>query len=209
MAVGHGRDPGGGTERGAALDRAAQGFQLLRRLGAVDQLRPARRPRQRPGVEQAGGTAAVPLGQRAVRPVGGGRDQAGAHGVALDVAADGDQMRVVLDQEALVAALVEMALAEGAVAAVAGLGVALGQAADEAGEVAVGVGPQDEMPVVGHQAPGEQPHAGARTLLGQELGEGAVVDLVVEQGCARVGAVQHVVDEAADVGAGGAGHGGG
>jgi hypothetical protein len=68
--------------------------------------------------------------QRAVRPVGGRGDQPGAQGVALDVAADGQQMHVVLDQERLVAALVQMALAARAVLAVPGLGVVLGQPAD-------------------------------------------------------------------------------
>ena len=76
-----------------------------------------------------------------MRPVGGRGDEAGAQRVALDIAAHRHQMGVVLDQERLVAALVEMALAEGALAAVAGLGVALGQPADEAGEIAFMVPP--------------------------------------------------------------------
>lgn len=88
----------------------------------------------------------------------------GARWIALDVAADGHQMRVVLDQERLVAALVEMALAAGAVP---GLGVALGQPAHEAAKIAIGMRPEHEMPVVGHQAPGEQTHAAALALLGE------------------------------------------
>ena len=115
-------------------------------------------------------------------------------------------MGVVLDQERLVAALVEMALAARAVAAVPGLGVALRQATDETAEIAVRVRPQDEVPVVGHQAPGEQTHAATCPLLGEELAEAAIVDLVVEQRGAGVGAVEDVVDEAADVGPGCAWH---
>ena len=134
-------------------------------------------------------------------------DQAGAQRVALDIAADGDEVRVVLDQERLVAALVEMALAGGAVAAVPGLGMALGQAADEAAQIAVDARPEDEVPVVGHQAPGEQAHARPGPFLGEQGGELAVVDLVVEQGRPGIGAVEHMVDQAADVGTGGAWHG--
>ena len=57
------------------------------------------------------GTAPAPLGQRAVRPIAGRGHQPGAQRVALDIAADRQQMGVVLEQERLAAALVEMALA--------------------------------------------------------------------------------------------------
>lgn len=92
-------------------------------------------------------------------------------------------------------------------AAVLGLGVALGLPAHEAPEIAVGTPPEHEMPVVGHQAPGEQPHAAALALLGEQFGEATVVGLVVEQRRPGVGAVEHVLDETADVGPGCAGHG--
>ena len=65
-------------------------------------------------------------------------------------------MAVVLDQEGLVAAVIKMPLPMGAVAAVPGLGVALGQAAREPAEIAVDGPPEVEMPVVGYQASGEQ-----------------------------------------------------
>jgi hypothetical protein len=104
--------------------------------------------------------------------------------------------------------VVEVALAARAVPAVPDLGVALGQPADEAAELAVRPRPQDQVPVVGHHAPGEQPHAGACALLTDEFGEAAVVGLVLEQRRAGVGAVEDGVDEAADIGAGCAWHGG-
>ena len=60
---------------------------------------------------------------------------------------------------------------------------------------------------MGGQAPGEQAHAAAGALLGEQVREAAVGGLVVEQRGAGVGAVEHVLDEAADIGAGRAGHG--
>ena len=86
--------------------------------------------------------------------------------------------------------------------AVTGLGVALGQATDEAAEIAIRARPKDQVPVVRHEAPGEQPHARTATLLGEQAGEVAVVAHVVEQRRPRIGAVENVVDQTADVGAG-------
>ena len=58
-------------------------------------------------------------------------------------------MPVVLHQERLVAALVEMSLPARAVAAVPSLGVPLGQAAHEAAEIAVAMRPEDEVQWLG------------------------------------------------------------
>ena len=76
------------------------------------------------------------------------------------------------------------------------------QAADEAAEVAVAARPEHEVPVVGHQAPGERPHRGAGALLGQQFRELSVLGLVVEQGGPGIGPVEHMVDETTGVGGG-------
>lgn len=83
-----------------------------------------------------------------------------------------------------------------------GLRVALGQPAHEAVGVPFGPGPQDEVPVIAHQAPNEQ----AYTETCVHLCQLAVVDLVVRLGCACVGAVHPVVDDGAYVGLQGAQH---
>ena len=103
------REPPRVAERRAAQDGSTQRVQLLWRLATVDQFGPTRRARDRPGVEQARCTAGAQLRQRAARSCRGGGDQAGAQRIALDIVTDGNQMRVVLDQELLVAPLMDVA----------------------------------------------------------------------------------------------------
>ena len=67
--------------------------------------------------------------------------------------------------------------------------------------------PQHQVPVVGHEAVGEDEDAGDGLLhLGEEGDEGVVVAGGVEEPLAAVAAVEHVVDDAADGLAGAAGH---
>jgi hypothetical protein len=105
---------------------------------------------------------------------------------------------VILNGEGLEATLVKMTGADCAAMGMPACGVCQCQPAREFGEFAVGARPEYEMPVVGHQAIREQARAGPLTRGMQEILEGLVVTIGLENGHARVGAIEDVVDEAAD-----------
>src|SRR5947207_594621 len=69
-----------------------------------------------------------------------------------------------------------------------------------------GAGAEDEVPVVGHDAVGEEVDGGAGVGLGEGELEGGVVLVVAEEGDAGDGAVEDVVDVAGGALAAGAGH---
>ena len=67
-------------------------------------------------------------------------------------------------------------------------------------------GAEDQVPVVGHEAPGEQVHGHGPQRPGQDGGEGGVVGVGLEQCHAPVAAVEGVECPAGGGEAGGAGH---
>ena len=77
------------------------------------------------------------------------------------------------------------------------LGMGQGQPVQERRDLVIGLGPDDEVPMVGHQAVAQQ--AQGATLLGfnQHAQKGSVVTVLAEQGGTSVGPVQDVVDVAA------------
>jgi hypothetical protein len=82
------------------------------------------------------------------------------------------------------------------VVGVPALGVRQRQPAEEARQLPGFFGPQDEVPVVRHQAVGQQAGGGAGLGLLPDALEGPVVLVLEEQGAAAVAAVEGVVDEA-------------
>ena len=199
-----------GAEGAVAVERQANAGQLGFGHGAVDDGSPVWRPVHGPGTErrrlllQAGVAGAV-LGQARPRPVLGPADEFGAEGVGFDVAAQGQEVVVVLDAEVFVAALVEVA-GGAAVVAVVSAGVGEGEPLHEALQVAVGAGAQDEVPVVAHQAPAQQVDVEPREGVGEDVEEGLEVFVLAEDCLAAVAAVQDVVDQAGLDAAAGAGH---
>ncbi len=88
----------------------------------------------------------------------GAGDEFGGERVAFDVAADGEEVFAgggALDGEGFEAALVEVAVADGAVGDAPAHGVGVGEPAEEVGDLGVGGGADDEVPVVGHEGVGE------------------------------------------------------
>lgn len=75
-------------------------------------------------------------------------------------------------------------------------------------EVVIVAWPEDQVKMVGHEAEGEQPHVDAFVGGQQQIEEAAMVLVGVEDLHAAVAAVDDVVADAADGGAGGAWHGG-
>ena len=73
------------------------------------------------------------------------------------------------------------------------------QPVHEIGEFTVFMGPQNQMPMVGHQAVGKQPNAGDVFLrLGEDAQERLVIAILVEDGFAAIASIESMVDIAAD-----------
>ena len=102
-------------------------------------------------------------------------------------------MRIVLDGERLEAALVDVAGAGRVAMGVPTLRVREGQPAGEAGEVVFFSWPNDQMPMVGHHAIREQPHAGPLDRFFEDVLESCVVCVVVKNRHPRIGTVENVV----------------
>lgn len=197
--------PGFGTEGAPATDRQANrldlglGHRAVHKPGpiATTEERVLRHDRCLTGQS---GPQARP------GPVLGPGNQRRAEGVALDVARDGHEMFVVLDRERLEPALPDVS-AMGIMPEIAP-NVRRHQPLHPPREVAVAVGPQDEVEVVGHQAVGEQSHGQPQTRLADDAEEGLVVLRLVEDLGAGVAAIQDVVAKPALAGPPGARHSG-
>jgi len=92
------------------------------------------------------------------------------------------------------AALVEVSPADGTVGDAPAHGVGVGEPAEEAGELGAGTGLDDKVPVVFHEAPGEQGQIDAGPGLQEDAFEGGVVLGLAKKGDAAGGAVEHMVD---------------
>ena len=112
-----------------------------------------------------------------------------------------------MHHEGLKPTLVEMAAAGTAPVGVPALGMGQGEQAHEGGEVIVAPRPEDQVPMIGHEAIGEDTHRHALLHRGQHAFKGAVVLLLFEDGLASVSAVEHMINQTAGGVAVGASHG--
>lgn len=124
----------------------------------------------------------------------GGEGFGAAEGVGFDVAEEGEEVGIGLDGEGFVAVLVEMAGGFGVVSAVA-FDVGIGDPGEIAGQVMVAFGAEDQAPVVGHEAVGEEADVSVDFAVEEDLGEGVVILGFVKDAKAVVAAVDEVVDE--------------
>jgi len=106
-------------------------------------------------------------------------------------------MLVGLDDERLKSPLVDMSATDRVAMRVPALGVGKSQPADKAGKLAVLLRPNNQMPVVGHNAIGKQPHLVAVNGRRQHAHEGVVVFGLLEDRHSSVGAVEHMVNQTA------------
>lgn len=157
---------------------------------------PIRLPRPRPGGKQFAVLlrATEPAGQTAPPPLFGPLHQVGTQGIALDVPRERVKMLVLRDGERLEAALIDVAAAGRVAVGVPALRVREGQPADELRQLAILPRPDDEVPVVGHHAVGQEPRPRPLDSLDEDSLKRLVVAVAVEDGHPRVGAVQHVID---------------
>ena len=135
--------------------------------------------------------------QAAPWPVFGSLDQVCPQGVPLDVATGREQVLVALHRERLETALVDVPAAPAVAVRVPALRVGQRQPADKPREFAVPARPDDQMPVVGHHAIGQQPCPLALDSLLQNPLKGLVVTVVLEDGHAGVGTIEDVIDQSA------------
>ena len=115
-------------------------------------------------------------------------------------------MLIALHGEGFESALIEVPVAARVMRNAPAYGVGVGEPAKEGGNLAVLLGPDDEMPVGGHKAEGED--ADGVALVGQEedAQEGVVVGGFAEHGHFADGAIEDMIDQSAGGFSGDAGH---
>jgi len=130
-------------------------------------------------------------------PILGALDEVGAQGVAFDIAGHHQKMPVILHGKALVGSLVEVAAAFRVAMGVPAAHMSDREPVHEGRKLAIGAGPEEQMPMVGHKAPGQQAQWNAHQRLGEDLLEGGVVALILEDAAAGVAAVEAVKHDSA------------
>lgn len=136
-----------------------------------------------------------PVPKAAPAPLLGAGNHVRTQRIALDIATDGVEVIVLLNWKRLEAALIHGARADGAMGQVPAAGVRVGEPAKVVGEVAILARPDYQVPMVGHNREGEQPHLRPLPCLLQHLLECGVVVGVFEDGAAAHRSIEHVIHE--------------
>src|SRR5450432_17948 len=175
----------------------------------VDQLGPVSRAVYGPFGEEGfllrGSVEACP--EAGPGPLLGVPDHFGGQGIAFDVSAEGQEVIVLLDGEAFESALIEMAITDGVMRHPPAHGVSVGEPAEEVGDLVIVRGVDDEMPVAGQDAVGENADWMALVGLEDDALEGLEIVVVAEEFHATDRAVEDVIDQAAGGAARLTGHG--
>ena len=135
--------------------------------------------------------------QAAPTPVLSAFHQFGAQCVALDIAANGVEMTVTLDDEGLESPLIKMTRARCTPMRVPALRVRQGDQAHVIREMTILERPKHQMPMVWHEAPREKTHRNSRSRFGKNSLESEVVLVPVEDPTTRISAIEHVINESA------------
>lgn len=202
--------PAVGAEGAAALDRGADRFEFFLVLRRVHQPTPVLGAGHRPGGEWGdlvGDFGVVAPPEAGPLPVLGLVDEVGASCVAFDVAGDGQEVVVGLDGEGFVGALVDVPAAGGVSVFVPASDVGDGESLHVSAQVAGLAWAKYQVPVVGHEAVGEDAHVDVFGGLGHDAFKGVVVVGGVEDGHAGDAAVDDVEDHVAGLDTGCSWHG--
>ena len=124
----------------------------------------------------------------------------------LDITHDLIEIVVRLDGKRLVAPLVNVARTDATAILLPVANVGDGELLHERGQIAFLLRPQHKMPVIGHQAIRTDPHRATQQRFGDDLLEGLVVSVVVEQAHAADATVQYVEDHSTWRDSRGSGH---
>jgi len=132
--------------------------------------------------------------------------QFGAHGVVLDVAAEREEVLVLCHGKALESPLVQVSCPPAVIVLVVPADVRHPDPPHQSPQRDVGPRPDDQMPVIGHQAVSQQSHWITLQPLDQHLLEGVVVALRVKQSQASVPPIEDMVDHPSFNGSSGSWH---
>jgi hypothetical protein len=156
-----------------------------------------------PGARAVAQHGGMPTPRVAVQGVEVG-DETGAQRIEVDVAHQLEQVRVFFDERRIEAILEEVP--DAVVAAVEGRGVAAEEPAHRAGQ-RCGAGPEQEVHVVRHEAPGIEAQVAGRDAGGEAIEEVVAVTIVGEDGAAFDAAHDDVVERVRGIETWAAGHG--
>ncbi len=187
------------SERPATLHTAPEGVQFRFRLRFIYPVEPVSWPLQRPRCEPRGcrAFALSSTPQTRPAPVLCTNDQIRAQRIALDVPAHDQKMTIRLHREGFEAPLVQMAGSGRAMMCMPALGVGQRHPGHELGELPISPWPQHEMPVVGHDAVGEDPHRHACVRLAKHALKRLEVRWLFKDRQARIGAIEDVINNVA------------
>lgn len=182
-----------------AIEALLDGMDFGRRLRSIDAREPIGRCGHRPRRQRRQDDTGVRRGcvhaqsQAAPAPILRPPDEAGAQRIAFDVTAERQEMALApsvgLDRKALVCPLIQVPAPGGVAVFVPSADVRHGEALHESAEIAVIARAQHQVPMVGHQAVGEQLDRHHRQHLGEALFKGRIVTGTVEEISACVRAV--------------------
>ena len=150
--------------------------------------------------------AASPQSRARPAPVLHSLHQTRTQRVPFNITQDGQEVVALLDRKGPKTALVHVSAAVVVLMITADMGGK--QPAHVIAQVAVAARPEDEMEVVGHEAIGQEADRDAFAGLAEQLEEGSEIAVLVEDGAARVPAVENVVAVTAQGSASIARHGG-
>ena len=108
-------------------------------------------------------------------------------------------MAVGLHGKALVPALIEMPLAFGVRMGPPTLGVRDGEPSHEFRQFAVLFGPNDQMPVIGHQTPGENINGGSLPRQLENSFVCFIISPLVKEGRTKIAPVENMVNKSANI----------
>jgi len=115
-------------------------------------------------------------------------------------------MKIFLDREALEAPLVEMSAGGVVIMLMVPTNVGDAEPAHQPRQRLLSSRPQHQVPVIGHEAEGQQIDGVALQRLGENLEKGGIVGLLVEQAHAAVAAIQDVINRSRFDGSRATGH---
>lgn len=188
-----------------ALAQCRNGFARQR---PIDTLDPIRRSTHRPRAQRQVLRPLAPPPQPAPLPRLGARHQLRAAWVGFDVSAEREKMLIALDRKAFEPALIQVPPAAAMIVLVVSPHVGHADPAQPASQRFIRPGPHDQVPVVRHDAVGQQINGVSLESLGEHAFEGGIVLCFMKQPHATVPTVEHVINETGFDGAGSARHAG-
>src|SRR5208337_468415 len=137
-------------------------------------------------------SAASDRSQAGPGPLLGSLHQTGPQRIPLDVPQNHQKVFVLLDQKGLVTPLIEMAVPDLVTMLLPPFHMRVGHLLHERGKIAIPLGPNEKMPVVGHQTVSAQPHpASSQRFLNDPLERQKVLVLGEKHSPAHA-SVEHV-----------------